>query len=75
MARGRCDFESKAIAYLGLLIPVAIWNGGRMFDAIKAFDPFVERPPMSDAMRKNLVGWEKDKWRGAVRSANAHQGR
>lgn len=75
MVKGKSGFESSLVAYLAYLIPVGVWKATDLPKAIKEFDPFANREPMSEKMRRHLEGWKHDKWRGAVRGANASTGR
>lgn len=70
MARARRELEGEIAAVIVGLIPAAVWAPGELLK-LGDLNPFRERDEMSEAMRKHLEGWERDKWRAMVRSNHA----
>lgn len=53
MAKVRREMEGAAVAYLARLIPVSLLDAKKLEQAIDLLNPFKDRKPESEAMRKH----------------------
>ena len=69
MAGARWEMEGEVAAFIVGTIPVGVWAPAELLK-VKNLNPFREKE-MSEAMREHLAGWERDRWRAAVRANHA----
>jgi hypothetical protein len=70
MAGAKWEMDGEVAAFIvqgataGRVDPVRILRSTTL-------NPFKDRSEVSEAMKKHLEGWERDKWRAAVRANHA----
>lgn len=63
MAGARAELEGAVIAHLIRFIGIAVWAPDKLPEDL---NPFGEKKPESEAMRRHREGWAKARWRASM---------